>query len=429
MLFRLKLIFQSHWYIALLVLSSVITMLKLLLYANHVEPQHFNTYVILLSLGSFLAFIISFGIVESTTKTFARLFSVKKIYSALASYRHIAPVFFIRSLFLLLALVIYVVVSGQKSLVWAIVLCIVAITVSMTSLLASMQRSTMKTNLMAGTSLLRAVMSMIAVFAGYSFSQTYGAILGEIFAQLVSLLVGFYLLLKSHSVNYRELVSLPIKDISEDLKAMKSVKFYLFLAYLIMSLPLYMDRFYFELNYSIAELAPYSLCAILLSSSYLMYNSLFQRVGPEMIIKAKRGGSTAQILILGGRAVLIGAFCLSILFSIIFLAYEFGWAVDLVNKYNVTPEIIFLMLLISLTNGTVIFEGAFLAFDKESGFFTNSVLYMLLLGLAILANFIFELSLIEFLYVYLAVKLLHVFSTITVFWLFTKNQNISQVVT
>jgi hypothetical protein len=429
MLFRLKLIAQRYWYIAVFVLSSVTTMSKLILYADHVEPVHFNSYVIVLSLGSFLGFLISFGIVESTQKTFARLFVVKKIHSTLGSYRHIFPTFFIRGLFLLFGLVIYVLISDQKSLVWAIGLCLLAMTVTMTSLLASMQRSTMKTNLMAGTSLLRASLSMITIFVGYLFSPTYGAIFGEIFAQLVSLLVGFYLLLKSHSVDYRELVSLPIKDISADLKATKNVKFYLFLAYLIMSLPLYLDRFYFELNYPIGELAPYSLCAILLSASYLIYNSLFQRAGPEMIIKTKKGSSAAEILMLGGRAVSLGAFCLSILFSIIFLAYEFGWAADLVNKYKVTPEMILLIFLISLTNGTAIFEGAFLSFDKEREFFSNSVLYLLFLGFSIVGNFIFGLSLIEFLYIYLAVKLLHVVSTITIFWLSTNNKKIPQVVT
>lgn len=428
MLSRFKLITQKYWYIALLVLSSVITMSKLILYADHVEPVHFNAYVIALSLGSFLSFVISFGLVESTIKTFARLFAVKKIHSTLGSYRYIVPTFFIRGLFLLFGLVIYVLISDQKSLVWAIGLCLLAITVTMTSLLASMQRSTTKTNLMAGTSLLRAVISTTMIFVGYSFSPTYGAIFGEIFAQLVALLIGFYLLLKSHSVNYCELVSLKIKDISADLKATKSIKFYLFLAYLIMSFPLYLDRFYFELNYSITELAPYSLCAILLSSSYLMYNSLFQRTGPEMIINAKRGTSAAQILLLGFRTVFLGAFCLSILFLIIFFAYEFGWAVDLVNKYNVTPEMIFLIFLISLTNGTAIFEGAFLSFDKERAFFCSSLLYFLFLGFAIVANFIFEASLIEFLYIYLVVKLLHFFSVITIFWLSTKNQNVSQMV-
>lgn len=425
MLFRLKLIAQNHGYSAVLVLSSMITMLKLILYANHVDPEHFNAYVIILSLGSFLAFIISFGIVESTTKTFARLYAVRKIHSALGSYRYIFPIVVLRGVFLLLFLVIYVVVSDQRSLFWAILLSLVAITVTMTTLLASMQRSTMKTNLMAGTSLLRAVTSMISIFIGYSLSSAYGGILGEIFAQLVSLFIGFYLLLKLHAVSYRELVIIPIIDISADIQATNSVKLYLFLAYLIMSLPLYLDRFYFEANYSISELAPYSLCAILLSASYLMYNSLFQRAGPEMIIKAKRGGTAAEILIVGGKAVLLGAFCLSILFAIIFLAYELGWAVDLVNKYEVTPEMILLMLLISLTNGTVIFEGAFLSFDKEREFFRNSVLYLLLLGIAVVGNYIYGISLIEFLYIYLVVKLLHVVSTITIFLLSTNKQKIN----
>lgn len=418
----------SHSYAIVMVISAGIAMVKLIAFANYVSPEHFNAYVIPLSLGSFLAYTLSLGLVESTTKNFSRLFADKKELIALGSYRYIVPVLLKRGLFLVGITAIYFVVFEQKSFVWVLCICLIAITVSGSTLLASMQRSTMKTNVMAGTSLIRATMSAISVFIGYSFSPFYGPIIGEVIAQLLSLFVGFFILIKAHRLSYKDVVAVPVSKVITSLKEKQSLKVFLFLASLIMSIPLYLDRYYFELNYSIIELAPYSLCAIVLGASYLVFNTLYQRAGPMMIIEYKMGKPPSGILFLAVKTALVGVIFLSLFFAFIILAYRFGFVESLFSKYSVSPDMLFLVFAISIFTSTAIFEGVFLSFDQEGKFLQCSFFYLACLGLLVLLNFLLSFSLVEFLLVYLFLKMAHFLFMVMMLGLYVKGIDFSKVV-
>jgi len=404
-------------------ISAGITVIKLIAFASYVDAENFNNYIIPLSLGSFLAFILSFGLVESTTKIFARLFADKKEIIALGSYRYILPTLLKRGLFLLCIVAIYARFFEQKSFVWVLSICLIACTVSASTLLASMQRSTMKTNIMSGTSLFRALVSVIAVFIGYSFSPIYGPIIGEVIAQLLSLIIGFLMLLKSHRLSYLEVAAVSMANISTNLKEKHSIKFSLFFAYLIMSIPLYLDRYYFELNYSISELAPYSLCAILLGASYLVFNTLYQRAGPRMIIEYKSGRSPSDIFRIAVGTAFAGAIFLMLFFSFIILVYEFGYAESLFSKYSVSLNMLLLVFSISVFNSTGIFEGIFLSFDQEKKFMQSSFFYLACLVILLVVNFYYSFTLIEFLLIYLILKVAHFMFIFLLIYLYSKDNN------
>ena len=428
MMSYLRSMFASHSYTIVMAISAVITMVKLIALASYVEAEHFNDYIIPLSLGSFLAFILSLGLVESTTKIFARLFAEKQEIIALGSYRYILPTLLKRGLFLLCIALIYARFFEHKSFFWVLSICLIACTVSASTLLASMQRSTMKTNIMSGTSLLRALLSVTAVFIGYSFSPIYGPIIGEVIAQLLSLIAGFLMLLKSHRLSYREVIAVPMANISRNLAEKHSIKLSLFLAYLIMSIPVYLDRYYFELNYPIGELAPYSLCAILLGVSYLVFNTLYQRAGPRMVIEYKLGSSQADIFRLAAGAAIAGIIFLILFFLFIMAVYGSGYAESLFSKYAVSVNMLLLVFSISIFNSTGIFEGIFLSFDQEKKFMQSSFFYLACLAISLVVNFYYSLTLIEFLLIYLIIKVSHFIFIFLLFYLYLKDSNSHKVV-
>ena len=426
---NLQSLITSHSYTIIMAFGAVITTIKLILFASYVAPEDFNAYVIPLSLGAFLAFFLSLGLVESTTKIFSRLHEEKNDLIVIGSYRYILPILLKRSILLFGLITIYITFFKNNSIFWGLSIGVIAMILAMSTLLASMQRSTMKTNVLASTSLLRAIISFFAIFVGYSFSPNYGPVSGEIFSQTLSLFIGFVLLLKSHGMSHQELFTTSISRISKSIRQGHGLKLSLFIAYLIMSIPLYLDRYYFELTYPISELAPYSLCAIFLGASYLMFNALYQRSGPLMIIEYKSGVSPFAVIGMAAKTTLAGTLCLTFFFGIVILIYLFGWAESLFTKYWVSPDMLLLVFLISIFNCTGIFEGVFLSFDQEKTFMQSSFFYLTCLLMLVGINFLFSFSLLNFLTGYLVLKTAHLLYILGFLVIYAKNYVNPKVVT
>ena len=427
--FNLKSLITSHSYTIIMAFGAVITTIKLILFASYVVPEDFNAYVIPLSLGAFLAFCLSLGLVESTTKLFSRLHEEKNDLIVIGSYRYILPILLKRAVLLCGLITIYIAFLKNSSIFLGLLIGVIAMIMAASTLLASMQRGTMKTNVLASTSFLRAIMSVFAIFVGYSFSPNYGPIIGEIVSQTLSLLIGFALLLKSHDISHQELFTISMSRISKSIRQRHGLKLTLFIAYLIVSTPLYLDRYYFELIYPIRELAPYSLCAILLSTSYLVFNTLYQRSGPLMIIKYKSGTSPFAVMGMAVKTALAGTLCLTLLFAIVILIYMFGWAESLFARYFVSLEMLLLVFLISIFNCTGIFEGVFLSFDQEKAFMQSSFFYLTCLLMLGGMNFLFSFGLLDFLIGYLVVKTAHLLYMLIMLLSYAKNYVNPQVVT
>lgn len=428
MKFNLKSLITSHSYTIIMAFGAVITTIKLILFASYVAPEDFNAYVIPLSLGAFLAFCLSLGLVESTTKLFSRLHEEKNDLIVIGSYRYILPILLKRTILLCGLVTIFITFFTNRSIFWGLLIVVIAMIMAASTLLASMQRGTMKTNELAITSLLRAIMSFFAIFFGYSFLPNYGPIIGEIVSQTLALLIGFMLLVKSHDMSYQELFTIPLSRLSKSISQGHGLKLSLFIAYLIMSTPLYLDRYYFELIYPISELAPYSLCAIFLSTSYLVFNTLYQRSGPLMIIKYKSGTSPFAVMGMAVKTSLAGTLCLTVIFGIVILIYVFGWAESLFTKYLVSLDMLLLVFLISILNCTAIFDGIFLSFDQEKGFMQSSFFYFTCLLMLGGINFLFSFSLLNFLSGYLVVKIVHLIYILKIQVGYAKNYLNSQAV-
>lgn len=414
---------SNYSYTMVMTFSAFITTLKLIFFANYVEVESFNAYVIPLGLGSFLAFVLSLGLVESTTKIFSRLYQENKNLIILSSFKYIVPILIKRSVFLVSLIMILTFFTSSNSFFLGLVVVFVATSMAISTLLASMQRSSLKTTLMANTALLRALLSILAIFTGYKISPNYGPIIGEIISQLISIFVGYCFLIKSHSLTFKKIFNTTKEKIINSVKQNNELKLFLFIAYLIMSVPLYLDRYYFELIYPLKEMSPYTLCAIFLGGSYLIFNTLYQRIGPLMIIRFKSGTPLYEIINTAFKTSIAGTSILLIIFiSLLFLYFQ-GFAEKLFVKYEVSLEMLVTIFLISILNCTSIFEGIFLSLDRENKFFMCSCFYLSLLILLISSNFYLNFSLLFFLKLYFFIKLAHLIFMIALLYSFAKAMN------
>ena len=268
---------------------------------------------------------------------------------------------------------------------------------SIISILASTQRAIGDLNAYAFSSLIRSVLAIILVVLIAWLTSEYLLVL---FAEIIAMLGGS-LIAYVYSMNSLKKLNIgsSVLDTGKvQIDKKNTNDLILFVSYTILSVPFYLDRSFVTLNFTELIAAQYALLALFLSISFLLINTISQKVSPEIfkIIELTKNYKLAYNYVFKWS----GLFIITWIIIIIFLWFFFssGLVPEGLLKYKLTDNLFVVLLLLGSLSVTNLLEFVIISIDKEKKFLKSAFVYLLFLGLTAFVTFFFEFQLMSFIW-------------------------------
>lgn len=367
-----------------MIFASGLSFVRFFLAAAILNPDNFLIFSIFFSVGSLYSTFLSYGLIEGTIKQFPRLIIDGKRDIVVKKSKNIFKQIFIRAVATLLAVYIFNLFLEINFLRYLMLGVIFSFFNCCILLVASIQRSLFNPTNMGFGHLIRSIISLVLLISFTNLFGLYGAMIAEIIGALIGFIASMAIVTKTksdltYSNNQQE------NDLSNsDALGARN----LFFSYLILSIPIYLDRSIASVLLTNIEAASYAFLAIFLSASTILINTLSQKLGPEIIFMIKEQFKINIIFKKVISNVLPLAFIWFLAVLLFFLGFQFNLVPQITSKYVVNPYEIFLIGVIGCTFVTAIFDFALIGFNKEDIFLKICISYIFLytLSLSIFMN-------------------------------------------
>lgn len=355
--------------------ASALTLVRGFVLALLLSQAGFGQYALVVAAGTFGAILLSFGMTERTIKRFPRMYADGHADAVLKEADVIARRLTIR------AVVMLAVVFGVAALIprFDIVAVgagatVVALASAWQSIYASVHRASGELSSLANANLARTIAALVLASIGAWTWSWHGAIAGEIAGAIIGAGASRY-----YAVGIKSVVTPSAEPI-----AAPSRELWTFASFLVIAVPIYLDRATVAALYGAADAGTYGFLALFSAAGAALATIIPQKVGPELIKLQKRGEPLAAQLSLavlwaGVSALLLlalvagGAFAM-LVWPLAFLGTKFALDISLMAA---------IAILCAAQIGTL-FDWVLLANDRERHVFAASALYVTALATGIL---------------------------------------------
>ena len=284
--------YKLGWYISIMSLASITSLLRGFLIAELLSLVDFGRYVTIVATGMFFSTILSFGETEKTIKLFPRLWIEGRFDKIVENTDKSAYKLIARATLVAYLLFGCMLVGLFGDIVTdALLITLVSLNAAIASLYASAIRATGKTNLLSLNTLVRAVFVLGFAALGALYFSWLGAIIGEALGFMIGSCltrISIIKLIKHDKECQRSISENDCEIVPGD------SKYWLFLATICAAAPTLLDRAYVSIVYDQATVGTQGFLMLFVTAASTFTGIINQKVGPQLI-KMQHSGASMQL--------------------------------------------------------------------------------------------------------------------------------------
>ena len=380
-------------------LSSALALLRGFAVAQVLSPSEFGRYAVVVASGIFCSSLLGWGAIERTNKRFPRLFTDGHGYQALVEADRICWSLLRRFSF---------VGSGSVaiSLVWRTDLSVLVLAAALISFSTAVQlvytsvhRSSGDLSTIGPAFLARNILTLLFALVGAVMAGPMGAVIGELIATLAgSWISRRYATRLTEDRSKATSIKVNIPDEERDI--------WLFLAFLLASTPLYLDRLVVTTLFGEAATGTYSLLMLFVTGSVTFCTIIVQKVGPQLV-RLQRSGASLSIQT-GVAGTWIGITLLVVIGAVLAGGLSFQMVMPiLAGKYQVGYDLLLPTAVLATLQFSMFLDWLLLSHDREGFVFVSACIYFMGLVVATILAAYHTWSLPAFLWGMVGAKLAH----------------------
>jgi len=356
--------------------SVAMTMLRMIFVAAILSTLEFSGYAAIVSAGAFVSILLSFGVIEGTIKQFPRMGAIKQYDIILKESLSLVKVLSARSFYLLVVFIISIFVLFKVPGDY-IAIILIGYIGAITSLFASLQRALFNPLHLAFSSFLRTlVMFVFVVISGLLYGY-YGALIAEVVVGLMAMFIPW--IIANYTIKNKARTEECLLVGNNYSSIISEHGIVLFFTYLILSIPIYLDRMYVNTFYDSDSSATYSVIAIFLSISIVLPNIISQKLGP-VLIKMQTQLTSSEVIT--HKALRWSVLTISIwilIITTIGLGFQSGYLPASLEKYRISIDMLFAIGVLGCMNIAAFFEFIVISYNYEKQFLYIALGYILLI--------------------------------------------------
>jgi hypothetical protein len=396
---------RTQYFIATMLVAATISMARGFTVAAVLEPVSFAIYATCVAAGAFGSILLSFGSVEQTIKAYPRMWVAGHRSQVIKNADTIVRALVLRCCVLFLPLAVLLpMLMDVPPLAMMAILC-VAISISCSSVYASIHRATTELRSFSIVTLVRASLSISLALFGAILMSWPGAILGETVAGIASALIS-RLCVSNLVEDVRGQASSDALNDTEVFEP-RTGGMWLFFGFLGASIPAYLDRSFVAAHFGALAAAKYAFLLLFVTAANVLVGILAQKAGPALVQMERVGRTSAQ----QGQYLLkwILAFWAGwiAVMLVVYFGLRWGPLAALGMKYEIDGQALSVVAALGLLQVTVLVDFLLISRDRERWVFSASITY-LLAALAVSAFTIaFGIPMVTFICLLAGAKLLH----------------------
>ena len=282
---------------------------------------------------------------------------------------------------------------------------LIALNVALSSLYASAIRATTDVELLARNTLFRALIVIIFGLSGAYLFDWQGVIIGEVLATILGTLITRHSVVQKINI-FSQDKNIGCKDNTGGIPSDNG--FLLFVAGLLASAPVYLDRAFVAAVLGPAIVGTFAFLMLFVMSANTLTGIVAQKIGPQLIKMEHFGDSIdAQIKFAIRWLMLIWMMCVAGI-ALVSLSLFFEPARYFFDKFQLDFSLISTAAVMSLLQVSVVFDFILISRSKERAVFVGACLYFVTAGFAALLVFWLKLSLVNFMWLLTSAKVFHI---------------------
>jgi O-antigen/teichoic acid export membrane protein len=406
-LLKLSQLWGGASYISVMAVAAGISFIRGLFVAAILDVPSFGMYATFIAAGMFSSMLLSFGENEQTIKNFPRLWASNFLRVEIKKRADFScRIMSFRASFFLLSLLFCLFIDSLKSIAQiGILIVLLALSAALSSLYVSAIRATGDLKLLSRNTLARSLIVILFGVIGAVFLNWKGAIAGEIFGSIISILYTRHHVIKQakHHAN----VNKPFVE-HYSKKILPDGGFWIFIASLFVALPVYLDRTVIASIFGHSEVGTYSFLMLFVAGVNVFVGIIAQKVGPH-IIKMEHLGNplSAQIkyALKWLMVILVVIFLGMTLATVIIL---FGPGRYFFDKFNLNLELIFATLALSMLQIAMVADFIMISRNRERELFISACAYLMILSILVFFIFWRNITLVNLIWFLALAKLFHI---------------------
>jgi hypothetical protein len=391
---------MSRSFFLLMGTSAAVSLAKGFVLAQMLPPQAFGFYALVLAIGTFASSPLGFGQIERTNKRFPRLYVDGQAPLALREADGIALLLAYRALALGAAAMVAAQIAGRGEWVLgAAAAALLSAAIGWQSIFASVHRASGELSTMGRATIARTTATIALAAAGaYLFSWS-GALIGEI----VGASAGAFI---SRAYAHGVVAILPSRESQPAFAPEKDM--WLFAAFLVGSVPVYLDRLVVTAGYGIGAIGPYSLLMLFVTGSSILATIIVQHLGPQLVRLEREGTPFGQLMRL--TAVWAAGASALVLAGMIVASWAMlaGPLAFLGAKYSLDLPLMTATAIFAAAQVSMMWDWILLSHDGERYVFAAALAYVLLLAAGLAAVLAAGAELAAFIWAMAGAKFAHI---------------------
>lgn len=372
---------KSFFYLLILYFTSILGFGKFILIAYFQEPTNFGKFASLIGILTFIGSLISFGALEQTIKKYPSYWITKDFRLIEKSISNLLLLMFLRaSIIFFLYFLFLIVTKGPFDLLLLVSSLFIVFNQSVNQLFTSLFRASADLSIFAYSQLIRTLVTIFIVTgAAFLFSWK-----GLIIAESVSgiLIFGVYIVFIKRQFNLEKVKFKFHFEINKSLfqevfKISSLSGLFLYLSTMVLSIPLYWDKFIIGKFKGYETVGIYSASFLIVQIGLLVNNVLSQKAGPDFIkhqINKKEKSQQRDLI----KWIFIGSAMQIFVCLLFFIAIVTGLFEQYLPKYNIGLELFAFAGLLSLFQFNGLTEFFLISLNKEKKILISSIFYCLL---------------------------------------------------
>jgi len=277
---------QSH-FVAVMGIAAGLSLVRGFAAAAILIPVEFGIYALIVAVGSFLSSPLGLGRIEATRKSFPRLFVDGRIDEVVNITDRVTYILARRVTLATLAALGVSIALGHHGWAFPIVLMGgVAFALGWNVLLASAQRASPRLYHLGATTLLRAVLALGLGVAGAFQWGWEGIGIAEVVAAMIGNVIARLLLRRSFAPRPDGRI-LPAPVEANTRTGRDGLM--LFIAFMALSVPMYLGRAYVAAAFDAFALGQFSFLMLFVTAAATVVSILDQRIGPQLMRLERNG--------------------------------------------------------------------------------------------------------------------------------------------
>jgi hypothetical protein len=403
--------FNSLWvnarYILIMAVAAGVALVRGFFVAGILDVPSFGLYVTFVAAGMFSSVLLSFGENEKTIKNFPRLWVGQHLRSEVTRLADKSCQLMIsRAGVVLILLLAFIFVEGLRNLAqMGIFVVLVALSAALASLYASAIRATGEIDLLARNTLLRSLIVILLGVMGAFFFNWQGAILGEVLGALLGALNTRYAVIRRTRLfdqNNEIVVRTSGKTVTSD------GGFWLFLAALLASIPVYLDRAFVASVFGAAMVGTFGFLLLFVTGANTFTGIVAQKVGPHIVKMEHAGDSVTGQIKYVLRWVTVIWLVSAVGMVAVTLALTVGPAQYFFDKFNLNFNLIAATAVLCILQIGVLADFIMISRNQERALFVSACGYLMAIGVVALLVLWLKLTLVSLVWLLALSKLFHI---------------------